>query len=98
MSRRSNWSAGSSTSKSGTRFANTIRLPIGWLTRLWIEEDEARFQFKVPRAPNGIQRDLETLKPCNLETLNFPLPYTRPAGLPLRRHRHPQEDGTMIGA
>src|ERR1700676_5717726 len=67
MSRRSNWYGGSSTLKSGMRCANTIRLPIGWRTRLWIEEDEARFQFKVLRASHDIQRDLETLKSCNLE-------------------------------
>jgi surface polysaccharide O-acyltransferase-like enzyme len=28
----------------------------------------------------------------------FPLSYTLPAGLPLRRYRHPEEDDTMIGA
>src|SRR4029077_8071706 len=78
MSRRSDWSGGSSTSKSGMRCANTIRLLTGWRTRLWIE---AASRLTIPES-----------------VPNCPLPYTQPSGLPLRRHRHPQEDDTMIGA
>src|SRR6202048_3448781 len=78
MSRRSNWSGGSSTSKSGMRCANITRLPIGWRTRLWTA---------------GASR-----LTISESVANFPLPYTLPLGLPLRRHRHPQEDDTMIGA